>query len=164
MVILIVLDNVEMLVHILTPPLLETLCGRSRRRSLGGPRGPLRDATMTDFLGKKCFFALWNIHVWGGVDYLCNELQLPNINAMRPYFIDAISRAPGVPHPLTNCSLAASWKSTIVSPAEGILVLVSSHPTLSIAGACRWHCPGDLMHDGDVGVVQYFVGSILEEL
>ena len=116
------------------------------------------------FLGEEMFLRLVEYTFGGGVDYLCNELQLPNINAMRPYFIDAISRAPGVPHPLTNCSLAASWKSTIVSPAEGILVLVSSHPTLSIAGACRWHCPGDLMHDGDVGVVQYFVGSILEEL
>ena len=126
------------------------------------PRGPLRDAAGADFVGNKFFFVLWSIQ--GDLEYLSNELHMPHFNAVRPCSFCAVSRAPGDPSPLTDCSLAASWKGTIVSPAEGVFVPISTHPIFSITGASRWHCPGDLMHTGDLGVVQYLIGSILEEL
>ena len=41
---------------------------------------------------------------------------------------------------------------------------VSDHQIFSITGASHWHCPGDLMHSGDLGVVQYLTASVLDEL
>ena len=90
------------------------------------PPGPLRDAVGEEFLGGNYFFVLWSIQV--ELEYLNNELHMPHFNARKPCWFDEVSRVPGDPHPLTDCSLTASWKGTIVSAAEGIMVPISEHP------------------------------------
>ena len=96
------------------------------------PQGPLRDAVGTQFCGDNYFFVLWSIQ--GDLEYLSNELKLPHFNGKKPCWLDEVSRVPGDPHPLTDCSLTASWKGTIVSTAEGILVPVSDHPCFLLLG------------------------------
>ena len=102
--------------------------------------------------------------IQGDLEYLSNELRMPDFNGNSPCWFDSVSRIPGGPNPMTDVSLQVSWMCTIISAAEGVLVPPSSHPIFGIVGASCWHCPGDLMHSGDLGVVQYLTGSILEEL
>ncbi len=44
------------------------------------------------------------------------------------------------------------------------MVAPTTHKIMNIAGLTRFHFPGDLMHTGCLGVVQYLVGSVLYEL
>ena len=39
---------------------------------------------------------------------------------------------------------------------------IGDHPVWDLAGVTRWHCQGgDLMHTGCLGVVAWFLGSVL---
>ena len=84
MMILIVVDSVDMLAHVLTPHLLETQWARSRMRPLAA-RSSAR-CSGDRILGEEMFLRPVDYTGGGGVDYLCNELHLPNLNAMRPCF------------------------------------------------------------------------------
>ena len=64
----------------------------------------------------------------------------------------------------TDVSATARWRRTILS-VERCVEKIGDHPVWDLAGVTRWHCQGgDLMHTGCLGVVAWFLGSVLWEL
>ena len=66
--------------------------------------------------------------------------------------------------PITSVAEDAAWKGTIIPVDVGCAIKCSAHAIMDLHGATRFHFPGDLMHTGSLGVLQYFLGSGLAAL
>ena len=102
--------------------------------------------------------------ITGDLEYLGNELNYPHFNSLSPCWFCGVSRMPATVYPMTDFSMNPAWKQTIVPFGEGCMVPVTDHAVSKLVGVTRFHTPGDLMHSGDLGVVQYLAGSVLAEL
>ena len=110
----------------------------------------------------RLIFVCWIIT--GDLEFLGNELQMPHFNSGKPCWLCGACRQEGSPDMITDLSTNAHWKATLWQPGEGGFSPCSEHPIMSIPGVSRFSVPGDLMHTGDLGVLGYFLGSILAEL
>ena len=115
-----------------------------------------------DLCGGSFFMVLWGLPA--DLEYLGNELKMPHHNSVAPCCVCAAGRSTDSPHKITDVSMDASWKGTLVTAADGIAQRVTTHKVMNIKGASRFHAPGDLQHTGHLGTDQYFLGSVLDEL
>ena len=66
--------------------------------------------------------------------------------------------------PFTDVSAGAAWRTTLLPFPGGAATRISIHPVWDLEGVSRWHCAGDLMHTGCLGVVSWLLGGVLYEL
>eukprot|EP00959_Pyramimonas_sp_CCMP1952_P412068 8634739-Pyramimonas_sp.AAC.1 len=74
----------------------------------------------------------------------------------------------GAPHPFTDCSFAASWRTTLKTHHSFMRSLFASGKSI----CPLWNAPGfaleslalDLMHVADLGIVQILLGNVLFEM
>ena len=76
----------------------------------------------------------------------------------------SVARTEGTVFPITDLSRKANWRKTVLHPCEGISAPLTSHPVARLRAFTRYQCPGDLMHTGDLGVLQYVLAGVLCEL
>ena len=107
-------------------------------------------------------FVCWNLGA--DLDYMGNDLGFPHHAHLNPCVFCSASREKGTEYPITDLSRNARWKTTLIEPAEGIFVPPTRRPISQLRGFTRYHRPGDLMHTGDLGVLQYVIGGVLCEL
>ena len=123
------------------------------------PKGLTRDLAGKPLCGGKYSVVIWNIT--GDLEYLSNELKLNHFSSNSPCWHCKVSRDEGSPYPMTDLSLKAAWKS---APRTCELAETSKHPLFKLPYLVKESIPGDLMHSGDLGVAQYFAGSVMFEL
>ena len=116
----------------------------------------------TIFCHGKFKLVVWT--VTGDLEFLSNELGLNHMSSNNPCWLCHASRDPGTLYPITDVSRHASWKSAPREDVAGEPCHASEHPLFGLEYLVRQSFPGDLMHSGCLGVVQYFVGSALVEL
>ena len=107
-------------------------------------------------------FVCWGLA--GDLEYFSNDLHFPHFNSLNPGWFCGVSRAAGSDTPLTDLSLQADWKDSLIGVLPGCFAHPTDHPIMAIPGAARFHAPGDLMHSGHMGQNQQMCGSVLHEL
>ena len=98
------------------------------------------------------------------LEYLGNELHLPYHGSNHPCWMCSVARTESTAFSITDLSRQANWRKTILHPAEGIVVPLTIHPVAKLCAFTRYQCPGDLMHTGDLGVLQYVLAGVLCEV
>ena len=74
-----------------------------------------------------------------------------------------MSRSAGARHVLTDLSLDASWKASLVTLLEALAIAID-HPISQLKNFSIWLNPGDGMHAGSLGILTWFLGAVLYEL
>ena len=98
------------------------------------------------------------------LDFIGDDLMMPHHASHYPCWLCNVSRAPDSCNPITDCRIAASWKSTLVSPDLGVMVHPSPHEVFNIIGCSRFSFHADLQHTYHMGVDGHFVGSVLADI
>eukprot|EP00969_Alexandrium_andersonii_P074485 3285114-Alexandrium_andersonii.AAC.1 len=78
---------------------------------------PWADGPCKDMAGKPLCLGNWKFVCWGvtgDLEYLSNELSYPHFNSNSPCWFCNVSRLPDSQYPMTDCSVNAAWKGTIL--------------------------------------------------
>ena len=116
--------------------------------------------------GKPFCGGEYRLLVWicsGDLEYYSNELRFRHFASNLPCWFCNASRLSGTNVAITDVSENAAWKATILQPEDDGPPL-TNHPIIGLKAFSRYSAPGDLMHSGCLGIVQYFVGSVLHEM
>eukprot|EP00974_Lingulodinium_polyedra_P055889 5374491-Lingulodinium_polyedra.AAC.1 len=116
----------------------------------------------TDICGGSRFVC-WA--VTGDLEFFGNELCLPKTgNDDFCWMCSATQAHHATCCPMTDLSRGAEWKRTLVDPNEGCFNPPTAHPIAQLVNFTRFHATAELMHTGCLGVLGYFLGSVLWEL
>ena len=102
--------------------------------------------------------------VTGDLEFLANELHYPHFNAVRPCWLCGVTRDDRNACKLFDFRADAPWKGTLISTEEGLVSPCPGHPLSLLRAFTRFHTTGDLMHTGALGVLLWFLGSVLKQL
>ena len=107
-------------------------------------------------------FVVW--HIVSDMECLSNDCGWPHFNNLQPCIFDSVSTEQGSDYPMTDLSRDANWLDTLLSDDELIHISPTNSPLQFLHGLTRFHTPGELMHAGCLGTVQFLIGSIFSEL
>ena len=106
----------------------------------------------TPFCDGKFDLVCWGL--CADLEHFCNAWKLPHFKNLDPCWSCPADRHEGSAMPVTDVSLDAAWKHALTPGPD----IPTTHPIGQLIGLTRAHCPGDLMHSGNLGI-EIFQGS-----